>query len=172
MTRKSRRSAAPGLQYARTSIRIDKFPRNSKVLSPGAPYWSKLNGWKFHDKIGAGVAAAAAAAAMAFARSLCFSCSANVADPAGFSAACRRRTAAREDQIVTSIAVLRGTRSEGDLYTTNYFSMLAIRSNYVHQFSIPQLQIDDRAYVPHTSARFSHCATLFASSRILYNLKT
>jgi hypothetical protein len=112
--RKSRRSAAPGLQYARMAIRMDNFSRNSKVLSTGAPYWSKLNGWKSHYKVGTGVTASAAAAATAFARSLRFSCSANVADPPGFSAACRRRAATREDRIVTSIAVLRVTGSEED----------------------------------------------------------
>jgi hypothetical protein len=55
------------------AIRIDTFSRNSKILSPGAPYWSKLSGWNSHDKVGTGVPAAAAAAAMAFARSLRFS---------------------------------------------------------------------------------------------------
>jgi hypothetical protein len=54
MTRKSRRRSAPGLQYSRTAIRIDNFSRNSEVFSPGAPYWSKLNGWKFHEKSGQG----------------------------------------------------------------------------------------------------------------------
>jgi hypothetical protein len=100
MTRKSQRNAAPGLQYARMAIRIDNFSRNSKVLSPGAPYWSKRNGWNFLDKVGTGVPAAAVAAATAFARSLRFSCSANVADRLGLSAACRRRAATREDRIV------------------------------------------------------------------------
>jgi hypothetical protein len=52
MTRESRHSAAPGLQYVHIAIRIDNFYRNSKVLSPGASYWSKLNAWKSHDKVG------------------------------------------------------------------------------------------------------------------------
>jgi hypothetical protein len=72
MARKSRRRVAPGLQYARTAIRIDNFSRNSRVLSPGAPYWSKLNGWNSHDNVGIGVPAAPAAAARAFERSLRF----------------------------------------------------------------------------------------------------
>jgi hypothetical protein len=75
---------------------------------------SKLNGWKSHEKDGTGVPAAAAAAAIVFARSLRFSCSAKGADPPGFSAACRRLAATRDDRMVTSIAVLRGTRFEGD----------------------------------------------------------
>jgi hypothetical protein len=114
MIRKSRRSAAPGLQYARMPFRIDNFSMNSEVLSPRARYWSKLNGWKSHAKAGKGFPAAAAAAAMAFARSLRFSFSENVADPPSFSAACRRRAATREDRIEMTIAVLRGTGSKWD----------------------------------------------------------
>jgi hypothetical protein len=114
MTRKRRRSAAPGLQYARRAIRIDNLSRNSKVLSPGAPYWLNLNGWNSHDKVRTGMPAAAGAAAMAFARSLRFTSSENVADLPGPAAACRRRAATREDRIVTSFAVFRGTGSEGD----------------------------------------------------------
>jgi hypothetical protein len=45
---------AAGLQYARMEIRIDNFSRNSTVLSPGASYWSTLNGWKSRDKVGTG----------------------------------------------------------------------------------------------------------------------
>jgi hypothetical protein len=101
----SRHRAAPGLQYARLAVRIDNFSRNSKVLSPGAAYWSTLNGWKSRDKVGTGMPAAAAAAATAFARSLRFSYTANVADHQGLSAAYRRRAAKREGRMVTSITV-------------------------------------------------------------------
>jgi hypothetical protein len=82
--------------------------------SPGAPYWSKLNGWKPHEKVGTGVPAAAAADTMSFAKSLRFYCSAYVADPPGFLAACRRRAATREDRVVMTIAVQHSTGFEGD----------------------------------------------------------
>jgi hypothetical protein len=93
---------------------MSSISRNSKVLSPGVHYRSQLNGWESYDNVGTGVPAAAAEAPMDFARSLRFSCSANVVDPQSLSAACRRRVASLENRVVTSIPELRGTGFEGD----------------------------------------------------------
>jgi hypothetical protein len=49
MTPKSRRRAAPGLQYERTTIRIDNFSSNFRLVSPGASHWSKPCSCKSHD---------------------------------------------------------------------------------------------------------------------------
>jgi hypothetical protein len=84
---RGRTGAEPGLQYARSAVgRVNVFSifsdSFSNVLSPGAAYWPKLNGWRSHDPVGTGVSAAAAAAVVV-SRLLRFSCSANVADPPG-----------------------------------------------------------------------------------------
>jgi hypothetical protein len=105
MTRKSQRSAVPGPQYARMAIRTGNFSRNSKVLSPGAHTGQSLTAGIPMIKSGQGCLLQP----QWLSQGHCDS-----PDPPGFSAACRRRAATREDWIVTSIAVLRGTGSEGD----------------------------------------------------------
>jgi hypothetical protein len=113
MTRKSRRSAAPGLQYARIAIRISTSlgtPRyflqghqTGQSLTDGIPM-IKSGQWCLLQRL----------QPQWLSQGYCASFSANVADPPGFSAACRRRAATRDDRIVTSIAVLRGKGLEVD----------------------------------------------------------